>query len=999
MSAWNYPQAQSQTWSGSRGKSAITALIISDDPIVRNALADAIATEGSGSIAIESVDDAVARLECTNYPLIFAPQQFPGLSGSDICSRLRSTVHGENAWIVALPRYDVLAIRQLMSSGFDGLLSAPFDPQEIALLISGAARNARAGEQLRSARERAEMLRSLAQEMSSASTSAELANYLIETVTAVLPNSAASVWLKDRDGSGVTCAGTFGLSSDYEGHAQQLFSYFTPDRWLGLARNPMYVNAMSDAPRSFTDVARLEGYAASLTLALMTPAGVNGALVVYMREQTAPVERDIDLIETFCASASLAFDRVEIQQQVDTLQTVIEHLPDGVFISDPQGHFLLVNPAMEQITGRGRGDLEALTVFDLLEGGASSEPAMSVRLIMQAMAEHEFEASQPGTGDTEPVVEMRRADGKVVHAELHLHQLRAEFHRSDVLIQGVFHDVSDRVRTRREFDALRATAAAMATAADLDQAIDGVVQTLREQTEYSDAAIWLLHPNGVELVIRQSGSSLPLTTPVGEGPVGRAAATGETVFFKGAHGALTVVGQPQDSRICVPIVSKGEVAGVIDVTGGSRKPLDDQDVTFLSSLATHLASSVERIRLHNELQRQAATDSLTGLENRETFLGRLDNVIQTAGHEPVSLLIVGVDRFKAINDTYGHLIADDMLKQVAETLRVRVRAPQTIARYTSDQFAMILPATDRLSAPAIAENFRIGVATQLFMAAEQVEQMTVSVGAATYPNDADSLDQLLLAASHAMYLAKQAGRNQVYQSNEAFAELAAAHGRITDLLRQSPKETLALLVRAMDQRTPERAGHSQRVADYAMALGRTLGMRDEELSALRIAAVIHDIGMFSLPDSLLRKPAGLSDSERELLYGIPINAHRLLSQLPLPESVLPAVVHQHEHWDGSGFPSGLKGDLIPPGARIIAVADAIDAMTSDRAHRQSLTMDEALTALVEQAGAKFDPDVVRASRALLGELQDVSQDRPGRDLESTLVEALAIIPPVERASA
>lgn len=203
----------------------------------------------------------------------------------------------------------------------------------------------------------------------------------------------------------------------------------------------------------------------------------------------------------------------------------------------------------------------------------------------------------------------------------------------------------------------------------------------------------------------------------------------------------------------------------------------------------------------------------------------------------------------------------------------------------------------------------------------------------------------------------------------------------------------------MDQRTPERAGHSQRVADYALALARALGMPEDEMSALRIAAVIHDIGMFSLPDSLLRKPAGLSDSERELLYSMPINAHRLLSPVELPASVLPAVVHQHEHWDGSGFPSGLQGAMIPPGARIIAVADAIDAMTSDRAHRQSLSMDEALAALAEQSGTRFDPDVVHAARSLLGELQDVSYGRAGSDLESTLTEALAVIPPPERVTA
>lgn len=998
MSAWNYPAAQRQSINA-HSRVSITSLIISDDVIVRNALADAIAAEGSGSIAIDSIDEAVARLESESFGLIFAPQQLPGLSGSEICARLRACAGGDNAWIVALPRYEVVALRQLIASGFDGLLKAPFEPHDLALLIAGAARNARAGEQLLRAEERVESLRALAQDLATSATSEELAGYLLEAATTALPNSAAAVWLKDRDGSRVTCAGTFGLSADYAERAQQVFSYFTEERWIDLAQRPMFVTAISDAPRSFSDVARSEGFASTLTVALLTPGGIIGALVLYAREQAPPADSDLEIIETFAASASLALDRIESQQQVHTLRSLIEHVPDGVFVCEASGAFLLVNPALGDLVGGRHADLEVVSLFDLLDGGREGMSGHTVQQGIRAIFGNDRELQEKWCGAAAPIVEIVRNDGRVVYAELHLSALRTESHRHDTLVQGVLHDVTDRERAKHEFDALRATATAMATASNLDLAIRSVVATLKDQTGYEDAAIWMMHPNGVELIIRDNRSTVPRTTPVGDGPVGRAAERGEVEFVSGPHATLSVVGQDQPLRICVPFLNNNQVAGVIDVSGSARRPLDHQDVTFLNALATHLASSVERIQLHRELQRQATIDSVTGLENRETFLQRLEESIARSRPEPVSLLIIGVDRFKGINDTYGHLIADDMLKQVAETLKIRVRPEQSIARYASDQFAVILPATDRAAAPAIAENFRIGVATQLFMAAEQVEQMTVSVGAASYPNDADSLDQLLLAASHAMYLAKQAGRNQVYQSNEAFAELAVAHGRITDLLRQSPKETLALLVRAMDQRTPERAGHSQRVADYALALARTLGMHEDETPALRMAAVIHDIGMFSLPDSLLRKPSGLSDSERELLYGIPINAHRLLSQLPLPPSVLPAVVHQHEHWDGTGFPSGLKAEMIPPGARIIAVADAIDAMTSERAHRQSLTMDQALDALAEQAGQRFDPDVVHAARSLLGELQDVSQGRAGGDFESTLVETLAAIPALERATA
>jgi diguanylate cyclase (GGDEF)-like protein len=661
---------------------------------------------------------------------------------------------------------------------------------------------------------------------------------------------------------------------------------------------------------------------------------------------------------------------------------------------------LMVNPALERLTSMSFADLEQRSLYDLLEGGWSGSDAVAIGRTIQALID--TAGKQDTTWDTRhpSLTHLVTADRQRLQAEIHLSALATgDPAAGDILVQGVVHDVTARERTRREFDALRQTASAVIAADSVDNAVLEILRTLEDQPAYESATFWMMHANGVELIDRFADPERPATVAIGDGPAGRAATTADTVFVRGAHGQLSVVGQSNQSRICVPVFSNGQVSGIVDVTGVQGQPLDDQDVTFLKSMTTSLASAFARIQLHQELRRQAMIDTVTGLENRETFLKRLEAVIEAASSEPVSLLIVGVDRFKAINDTYGHLVADELLKQVAETLKIRVRPPLTIARYTSDQFAIIVPDVGRDNAPAIAENFRIGVATQLFMAAEQVEQMTVSVGAATYPNDADSLDQLLLAASHAMYLAKQAGRNQVYQSNEAFAELAVAHGRITDLLRQSPRETLALLVRAMDQRTPERAGHSQRVADYALALARTLGMREEDFAALRIAAVIHDIGMFSLPDSLLRKPSGLSDSEREMLYSIPINAHRLLSQIPLPESVLPSVVHQHEHWDGSGYPSGLKGDMIPPGARIIAVADAIDAMTSERAHRQSLSMEEALQALAEQAGSRFDPDVVRAARSLLGELDDVSQGRAGRNLESTLVEALAVIPPVERASA
>lgn len=379
-------------------------------------------------------------------------------------------------------------------------------------------------------------------------------------------------------------------------------------------------------------------------------------------------------------------------------------------------------------------------------------------------------------------------------------------------------------------------------------------------------------------------------------------------------------------------------------------------------------------------------DAVTGLPDRRAVLAWINGRFTAVPSEQLSVLMVGIDRFKKINDTYGYRVGDALLSQVGATLRNQLPPDAYLGRFASDEFVLAYPGIGRDEIYAVAEGVRIAVATHLYTADDQLEQLTVSIGAATFPEDAADVDQIMLATNHAMRLAKQAGRNQVYQSNAAFSELAAHHGRLTDLLRQAPRETLALLVKAMDQRLPERAGHAQRVARFAVAIAEEIGIPQARIDALRVAALVHDIGMFALPDSVLRKPIHLSDGERRMLNRIPEMAQRLLSQIDLPLPVVPAVVHQHEYWDGSGRPAGLAGDQIPIEARIIAVADALDALSSDRAHRAALRIDQALEILRHSAGTQFDPEVVEAACGCLG--LDTIEFRDGAD---ALDEALLLV--------
>jgi diguanylate cyclase (GGDEF)-like protein len=543
----------------------------------------------------------------------------------------------------------------------------------------------------------------------------------------------------------------------------------------------------------------------------------------------------------------------------------------------------------------------------------------------------------------------------------------------------VLRDISAVTRMQRESAALQRVTRVMAEERDLTAAMRAAADAVRAALGYARGGIWTLDQNGQELVARVT-FDVPTESrvPIDRGVLGRVARSGQPVWLADVtrDADYIAVDDAVRSEVCVPILHDGRLVGVVDIQGDEQQPVGELDLAFAGALAAALASSIERARLYKEIERQARTDAVTGLPTRQTFQQELTRAVAEAGEQRVSLLIVGTDRFKTINDTYGDLTADDVLRQIGQALGARVRPGHFLARYTADGFAVLLPNCPREEAVGIAETLRIAVAMQLFVAAEQVEQITVSIGAATYPDDAGGATELLLAANHAMHLAKQAGRNQVFQSNAALADLAPAHGRINDLLRRSPAETLALLVRAIDQRLPGRAGHADRVSRYALTLAGRLGVSAADRAGLRLAAIVHDIGMLSVPDSLLRKPGSLSHEERELLRGVPLVAEGLLSQLELPDIVLPAVVHQHERWDGSGYPDGLSGEAIPLGARIIAVADALDALTSPRAHREPLPLEQAIALLRRAAGSHFDPTVVEAAATISREDISVTHD-PG----------------------
>ncbi len=358
--------------------------------------------------------------------------------------------------------------------------------------------------------------------------------------------------------------------------------------------------------------------------------------------------------------------------------------------------------------------------------------------------------------------------------------------------------------------------------------------------------------------------------------------------------------------------------------------------------------------------RLALTDPLTGLGNHRHFDERLRDELQNAAATDASLglCLLDLDDFKHINDRFGHPAGDRLLVQVAETLR---RDGQTF-RLGGDEFAILFPASGEDEALEAARSI-VNRITEL--RTDERGPVTVSAGVACFPHQASDREELVRLADSALYWAKEHGKNRVRVYRPALVEFDELRSLAEEPDAPSRFRAAASLARAVDARDTYTGNHSQRVAILAAGLAERLELDKDEVSLVRLAAGLHDLGKLAIPEDILRKPGPLDETERAVLERHPQLGFRMLEGLNI-DPVARWVLHHHERWDGCGYPDGLAGTQIPLGARIILVADAFDALTSDRVYRRRLRPADALAEVRRCAGTQFDPVVVTALAEELG---------------------------------
>jgi diguanylate cyclase (GGDEF)-like protein len=370
-----------------------------------------------------------------------------------------------------------------------------------------------------------------------------------------------------------------------------------------------------------------------------------------------------------------------------------------------------------------------------------------------------------------------------------------------------------------------------------------------------------------------------------------------------------------------------------------------------------------------QTEARATHDRLTGIPNRETLLATLTAEVERAGrhYKPLSVAFIDIDRFKPINDTYGHNSGDAVLRQVASLIADSIRASDTFGRYGGEEFMLILPETTPEDAVALAEELRALVMQEpLRIAGSQEIKATISIGIAGGRGSQLQLDMIVDRADAAMYAAKSQGRNRTYLFREVDEgapvrrapisperrEQAAAIGRwASDTATQALASVLA-------PQPHHRGRPSDMIASLATGMALEMSLPAEEIERIRVASLLHDLGKIAIPEEILDKPATLSDSEWQAIGEHPRIGQVILEQASGLREAIPVVLHHHERFNGGGYPHGLKGNEIPLGARIVAVADAYHAMVHDRPYKTALTHDEALVELRSHAGTQFDPAVV-----------------------------------------
>ncbi len=373
------------------------------------------------------------------------------------------------------------------------------------------------------------------------------------------------------------------------------------------------------------------------------------------------------------------------------------------------------------------------------------------------------------------------------------------------------------------------------------------------------------------------------------------------------------------------LISKDGVERLIE---DSAAPTKDEQGNIIGVVLV-FRDVTEKKKQRDKITFLSFRDHLTGIYNRRFFEAELLR-LDTERNLPITMIMGDVNGLKLINDSFGHSVGDELLIKIAEILKKSFRADDIIARVGGDEYAILLPRTDHSEAWELINRVMRSLKN------EKVRDLNVSIsfGLATKTDMSESTDLIIKMAEDHMY-------------NNKLFEGPSVRGRMIDNI-----------IATINEKSTKEKAHSERVSKLCVALGEALNLESIEIKTLKAFAILHDIGKITIADAILNKPDALTEKEYNEIKRHSEIGFRILSTVNDMSELADYVLYHHERWDGKGYPKGLLGDAIPLLSRVCAIADAYDAMTSERSYRPTMTQEFAVEELQKNAGTQFDPELV-----------------------------------------
>lgn len=587
--------------------------------------------------------------------------------------------------------------------------------------------------------------------------------------------------------------------------------------------------------------------------------------------------------------------KTELEQEYRFMEAIFESIPGFLYVYDEEGKLIKWNKKHEEITGYTSEELSEKTLGQWYEGEDAVRVAQTIE-----------EVFRTGYGEVEAQLIVKGGRKLLIR----FNGVRLNMNEK-TYFTGVGIDITDRKKLEealvKESKLLETT---LTSVGDGVVSCDKLGQILFINRVAEDLTGWTREEALGQPIEEVFHIINEFTREKSENIVKQVIETRQGNEL--ANHALLISKDGCERSIedsAAPIMEEnGEIIGVVLVFRDFSEKKQKQDqITFLS--------------YH---------DQLTGLYNRRFYeeeLKRLD----TRRNLPLSIVMGDVNGLKLINDSFGHAVGDELLKKTAEILKKGCRADDIIARLGGDEFVILLPQTDALETEEIIRRIKT------LASREKVRGLDISIsfGYETKYDENEAIEKIFKKTEDNMY----------------------RHKLSEGLIMRS--KTIGMVMQSLFEKNSREMSHSKRVGIICEQIAIKLGLEADVLENLKIAGRMHDIGKIGINDGILNHSHRLDDQEWTEIKRHPEIGYRILSSVNEFSEIADYILEHHERWDGKGYPRGLKGKEISLEARIIAIADAYDAMTKKRPYTKGLSIEEAITEIRECSGKQFDPEIAK----------------------------------------